>query len=154
VCRRSVLTKPYTSLRQCPTTRIDFGLSSADPALSEASLRCSTASSFEKTVRDPNAASSSKVQKGGPRSSPVGTLHDAVHTRISDRSLTPTSELHKSCCASSEPHLEEPMQHGPGSQSSPTRREYLSRDGNYLDIQMRWHQSCVGLQAPFASLRN
>jgi hypothetical protein len=53
--------RPCRSMRKCPTTRIELGLSSAHPPLSEASFRGSQA--FEKGKRVQNAASSSKGQE-------------------------------------------------------------------------------------------
>jgi hypothetical protein len=45
--------QPCRSMRECPTMRIELGLSGADPPLSEASFRCSTAAGFRKGERNP-----------------------------------------------------------------------------------------------------
>ena len=131
-------------MRKCPTTGIELGLSSAHPPLSEASFRCSQAFGKGKGIQ--NAASSSKGQESWPPQQSVGTLHDAAVETESAAESHSNSELQEGYCTSSEPTFGmsqcgtvlAPMA-GPG------RRESLSRDGNYLDTQMRRRQPCVGL---------
>jgi hypothetical protein len=104
VCGPNRPYQPCRSMRKCPTTGIELGLSSAHPPLSEASFRCSQAFGKGKGIQ--NAASSSKGQESWPPQQSVAHCMMQQSRPNQRQSLTPTANYRRAIAPVVSPHSE------------------------------------------------